>query len=109
MFHISGVVVEESQVRDVRRSSNPGLRSAGVVLNKVSERKSIVAEARAALDSALPGERYANEIHQDAAFEKSQWNGVPIGVYEPSGRGYGDIKKVAGEFLTRLRAEDGEK
>ena len=101
-FHISGAIVENSQAMDIRATTNPDLSVLGIILNKVSERKTIVGETKAALDTALPGLRFEHIIHQDAAFEKSQWNGVPIGVFDKNSRGYKDIKAATEEMLSRL-------
>ena len=106
-FHISGAIVENSQAMDIKTSTNPELEVLGIILNKVSEIKTIVGETRAALDRALPGLRFEHVIHQDAAFEKSQWNGVPIGVFDKNSRGYKDIEAATHEMLERL-GEEGE-
>lgn len=102
-FNITGIVTMHSQYEEIQRTTNPDLNFLGVILNKVMNRKNIVAEAAGSIDELFENKRFQNVIHIDSKIEQAQWNNMPVQVFSKSSKATKDFSLVTDELLERLR------
>lgn len=106
MYHLKGLYVMDVQIQKVRQY-NSKLKLLGVVFNKVNLRKKSVEEARIAAESKFGGSVFENVLRVDANVGNSQFEGMPVIVYNRSCRASQEIRAITDEMLDRIKKERG--
>lgn len=102
LFHVTGIATMVSQYFDIKARSNPGLDFIGVVFNKVTMRKSVVASTMHQVEAMIPGKQFDAVIRSDANVEKAQWERTPLRLYSRRSNAYKDMCEVTDELVKRL-------
>lgn len=104
MYHLKGLYVMDVQIEKVRKY-NQKLKLLGVIFNKVNLRKRSVEEARIAAEEKFPGSVFKSYLRVDSNIGNSQFNGMPVMVYNRSCKASAEIRAITDEMLERIKKE----
>lgn len=101
-YNLKGIVVMKAQIQNVQEY-NKNLKLLGIVFNKVDMRKKSVEEAKEAMNKQFEGYVFENILKVDANIGNSQYDGMPVMVYNRSCRASQQIRAITDEMLERIK------
>lgn len=89
-------------IADVRET-NPNLQIAGVLMNKVDKREKITDKAEAMLKDIFGDIIFDSYIPIDSNIKKSQWENLPVEIFDKNSRASKKYKALAKELTKIVR------
>lgn len=97
-FGIEGLDILLNFFKDVKKINN-NLKIAGVLLNKVDLRESITKEANEVIKEIFGDIIFNTYISTDTKIKKSQWESVPLNIFDSNSRAAKQYKELSREVI----------
>ncbi|MDR2524211.1 MAG: ParA family protein [Candidatus Nomurabacteria bacterium] len=86
----------------VRKSLNPTLELAGVLVTMYDARTTLSAQVYAEIEKHFPGKVFATKIPRNVRLAEAPSNGLPVGAYDSLSKGARAYKAAARELTERI-------